>query len=294
MGIAADAPKITALAPWFGAKRNLAQAIVAELGEHRVYWELLCGSMAVLLAKPVASMETVNDLNGDLVNLARVIQDEELGLKLYRKLRRTLMSDTIHQEAAERWRSRGYRSEGACSFDAAYDFFLCSWLGRNGVAGTASYNQGFCIRFTANGGHGATRWANAVDSIPAWRRRLRGVTILCRDVFDLLPRIDDADRTTIYLDPPYVKKGAKYIHDFKPADHERLAAECRRFQRARVVVSYYEEPELDRWYRGWTKVCLKATKALVNQGKRDAKGSTDAPEVLLINGPSYTERQLFT
>lgn len=284
-----EAPKITALAPWFGAKRNLAARIVAELGDHRVYWEPFCGSMAILLAKPTATMETVNDLNGDLVNLAKVIQDDVLGPRLYRKLRRTLMSDTIHQEAAERWRSRGYRADGAESFDAAYDFFLCSWLGRNGVAGTTSYNQGFCIRFTANGGHGATRWASAVDSIPAWRKRLRGVTILCRDAFDLLPRIDDDPRMAMYVDPPYVKKGAKYIHDFASGDHKRLADELRRFGQARIIVSYYDEPELADWYAGWTTVRLKATKALVNQGARDEKVATEAPEVLLINGPSYTE-----
>jgi hypothetical protein len=32
--------------------------------------------MAVLMAKPAATMETVNDLHGDLVNLARVIAHE--------------------------------------------------------------------------------------------------------------------------------------------------------------------------------------------------------------------------
>lgn len=36
--------KIKALAPWFGAKRNLAPVIVGLLGEHRIYWEPFCGS----------------------------------------------------------------------------------------------------------------------------------------------------------------------------------------------------------------------------------------------------------
>lgn len=31
-------------------------------------------------------------------------------------------SDTLHREAAERWKSRGYRGDGASEFDAAYDF----------------------------------------------------------------------------------------------------------------------------------------------------------------------------
>lgn len=51
--------KVKALAPWFGGKRTLAPRVIAELGEHRDYWEPFCGSMAVLLAKPVATYETV-------------------------------------------------------------------------------------------------------------------------------------------------------------------------------------------------------------------------------------------
>ena len=279
--------KITALAPWFGGKRNLAPTIVEELGEHRVYWEPFCGSMAVLLAKPVCVMETVNDLHGDLVNLARVVQSETLGPALYRRLRRTLMCETLHREAAARHRERGYAGDGEPDLQAAYDYFLCAWLGRNGVAGTG-YNQGFCLRFTANGGQAARRTISVVDSIPAWRRRLRNVMVLCRDAFDLLPRIDDAPGTAIYVDPPYLKKGAKYVHDFEAPDHERLAKLLGRFKRSRVVVSYYADPQLADLYPGWTQREIVVSKALSVQGRR---GGTDskATEVLVINGPSHAK-----
>lgn len=53
-----DGMKIKALAPWFGGKRNMAERIVRELGEHRVYWGLCCGSLAVEMVKPPANMET--------------------------------------------------------------------------------------------------------------------------------------------------------------------------------------------------------------------------------------------
>lgn len=275
--------EVKAIAPWFGAKRNLADEIVRELGSHRVYWEPFCGSMAVLLAKPPCAMETVNDLNGDVVNLARVVQDSVLSVELHRRLELTLMSESLHREAALRWRSAGYRGDDKPDVDAAYDYFLCSWLGRNGVAGTSSYNQGFCVRYTANGGHSAKRWRSAIESIPAWWERLQNVTILCRDAFEVIGKIDDAPRTAIYVDPPYVRKGAKYIHDFRPEDHGRLADVLRRFKKSRVVVSYYDEPELAGWYEGWRKVPLKATKALVAQNMRGKAADVKAPEVLLIN-----------
>lgn len=287
--------KITALAPWFGAKRNMAEAIVGEIGPHRVYWEPFCGSMSVLLAKPPCVMETVNDLHGDLINLARVIQDGRLGSELYRRLRRTFMSDVLHREAADRYRTAGYGNDCVPNVDRAYDYFLCAWLGRNGVAGTGSYNQGFCVRYTANGGHAATRWTSVVESIPAWRRRLRNVTILCRDAFELLARLDDEPGAVVYLDPPYLVKGAKYVHDFADRQHEDLAVAVRRFRSARVVVSYYDHPRLKDLYPGWTKRTIEVTKSLVNQGMRDKGGAVKATEVLLINGPSLASehRPLF-
>lgn len=275
---------ITALAPWFGGKRTLAPRIVEALGKHTAYWEPFCGSMAVLFAKPSCSSETVNDLHGDLVNLARVIQDESTSVELYRLLYSTLCSETLHREAAERFRERGNRPcDTKPDVLRAYDYFLCSWNGRNGVAGTVSYNQGFCRRFTKNGGHAATRFTSAVESIPTWWERLRSVTVLNDEAIGLIERIEDAPGVSIYCDPPYLVKGAKYVHDFSAEDHWRLAAALTRFRHTRVVVSYYDHPLLAELYPGWQMDRIEVTKALAHQGMRGQSGVVKATEVLLIN-----------
>jgi DNA adenine methylase len=279
-----EAPKITALAPWFGSKRNLAPEIVRELGEHRVYWEPFCGSMSVLLAKPSCVMETANDLHGDLINLARVLKDEDLALDLYGRAARLVFHEDLFTEAAVRMKARG-RGDAPedADTDRAEDFLICSWFGRNGVAGTESYNQGFCVRYTANGGHSATRWRGVIESIPWWHRRLLNVTVLNRDAFALFERIADEDRAAIYCDAPYLVKNSKYVYDFAPEDHVRLAEALRRFKRARVVVSYYAHPLLAELYPGWRQREIEVTKSLVNQGLRDKGGAVKATEVLLVN-----------
>jgi DNA adenine methylase len=281
-------PPITALAPWFGSKRTLAPLIVHEAGPHVAWWEVFCGSMAVTLAKPPCAMETVNDLHGDLINLARCIKHPTLGPALYRRLRRWLASSVGLREAADACKTwaRGPATDEP-DIDRAEVYFATSWMGRNGVAGTQSYNQGFSRRFTKNGGHAAKRWGSAIDSIPAWRRRMRNLSILAEDGLSLLERIEDVPGVAIYCDPPYLVKGAKYVHDFAAGDHAKLANALMRFKRTRVVVSYYDHPDLAGLYPGWTLRRVYQTKALVNQGMRDAKGATVAPEVLLINGPSF-------
>jgi len=166
---------------------------------------------------------------------------------------------------------------------------VTAWIGRNGVAGTKDYNAGFCLRFTLKGGHAATRWRSVVDSLPAWHDRLRNVNILRRDAFELLPRIEDAPRTAIYVDPPYFHKSKRYRYDFEAEDHQRLAAALQRFRQARVVVSYYEDPSLDQLYPGWTQRRIPITKAMANQGRRGS-GASRAVEILLLNGPSVAEQ----
>jgi DNA adenine methylase len=286
------AMKIAALAPWYGSKRTLAPTIVEELGKHRAYWEPFCGSMAVLLAKPAARMETVNDLHGDLINLARCLADASTGPQLYRRLRRLLVSDETLREHDAVVRVGDYEGDGV-DVDRALAFFTTSWMGRNGEVGLAKGERGrqLAVRWTPNGGDSATRFASAIESIPAWRRRMRGVMVLRRDAFTILENIRDEDGTVVYADPPYLLKSDEYLYDFadgfmgEPNDHERLAAALCRFRRARVVVSYYDHPALEKLYPGFTcrRVYLNKNMASVTTGN----GKKTAPEVLLINGPSY-------
>lgn len=270
--------KIGAIAPYFGGKRTMAPQIVDMIGPHRAYWEPFCGSMAVLLAKPRCQMETANDLNGDLINLARTIQDQKAGASLYRQLRRTWVSQEIHQQSAEIITTKPFEPTP----ERAYWYFIYGWLGRNGSLGTTSGNN-FCVRYTANGGSPGKRFESAVESIPQWRERMRGVIILNLDAFEMLARIDDADGNAIYADPPYFTKGAKYEYDFDSVDHERLADLLQRFKKTRVVLSYYDHPAIDRLYPAWQKIDCSKTKSLVSAGKRDKGNTTVAPEVLLVN-----------
>lgn len=291
--------KIGALAPWFGGKRTLAPRIVAELGPHKFYVEPFCGSLAVLLAKKRAAMESVNDLHGDLINLARVLASDR-AVDLYERVSRMLMHESVHAECNARCCDTP--CEPASSIETVEErhvsragaYMAMSWMGRNGSAGTSAGNITMARRFTHNGGSGGLRWQSAVDSIPAWHQRLRGVSISNMNAFKLLERLADQDGTTIYLDPPYLRKSDKYIHDLKDEDHKRLRDSLARFQNARVILSYYDEPELREWYAGWTWVECPITKGLVNQGMRDEEGAVEAPEVLIINGPSLTQGGLFT
>ena len=282
--------KVTAILPYFGSKRRMADLIVSYLGKHKAYWEPFCGSLAVLLAKPESSHETVCDLNGDVTNLARVLQSG-LCESLYERCYRSVLCEALYLEAVERnkapltFHDQHYNPTEQLS--RAYYFLVRSWWGRNGMTGIKSKGDSLAVRYTSGGGHGGIRWRSVVESMPYWHERLRSVLVLNRDAFETIGSIADQPGTVIYCDPPYIVKEAKYVHDFAAGDHERLAVLLGKFKRARVVVSYYQHPTLAKLYPGWQVVDCQQTKFLRNGLKGDGAGtSSTAPEVLLINEPA--------
>ena len=297
--------KIKAIAPWFGGKRTMAPAIVQELGKHGQYFEPFCGSMAVLFAKQPSQKETVNDLHGDLINLACVIQSRPSAEILYERLERTLMSEGLLREAQAMLKDPEFVVEPSAvsltpdHVNRAYWYFLASWMGRNGTAGTARLDYQIAVRWTKGGGSPTVRFRNAVESIPWWHERLRNVVILQRDAFAILDRFEDCAATAIYVDAPYTAesrskgairngRGGKYLHEFNHADtlleqddHARLAEILRGYRKARIVVSYYDTPRIRELYDGWTFVDHTRQKHLHAQNGRGARPK-EAPEVLII------------
>ncbi len=313
-------PKIGALAPWFGGKRTLAPAIVVELGKHTQYFEPFCGSIAVLLAKTPSQKETVNDLHGDLINLARIIADPEAAPRLYDRLQRATVCEGLLEQAREELADRSLiPSDDLTSklVDRAYWYFLASWQARNGTAGAKRVDYQIAVRWTKSGGSPTVRWRNVVESLPAWHRRLQNVVILCRDAFRIIDRFEDVKETAIYVDPPYVadsrsgyRKGAgsdhKYLHEFdhgagghetdtlfamqKKDQHEQLRDVLAAYKHARVVVSYYDCERVRELYEGWTFVEHTQHKNLHTMATKGS-GKRLAPEVLILNGPSYARAE---
>lgn len=60
--------------PWIGGKTRLAKWILPLFPDHHCYVEPFCGAAALFFKKEASSIEVLNDVNGDIVNLYRVVQ----------------------------------------------------------------------------------------------------------------------------------------------------------------------------------------------------------------------------
>ena len=80
-----------------GSKWNIAKALVELIPEHHSYLEPFAGSMAVLFNKSPSAIETVNDLDSNVVNLFTCIQEDSE--KLARLVMTTPYSRQIYDES---------------------------------------------------------------------------------------------------------------------------------------------------------------------------------------------------
>ncbi|HDB9222916.1 TPA: DNA adenine methylase [Escherichia coli] len=62
------------IVPWIGGKRRLAKHILPLFPAHTCYVEPFCGAAALYFLKTPSKLEVINDINGELVNLYRVVK----------------------------------------------------------------------------------------------------------------------------------------------------------------------------------------------------------------------------
>lgn len=275
--------KIKALAPWFGSNRMLGEHVGSALNG--------CNWVAVLFAGGLCEVPhikartiVVNDLHRHAMNLAWVAADPRLGPMLYRRLRRLSFHPDTLTRAQAYCASMEHDSGMVASsvlLEWAQHYFVASWMGRNGKAGTSDeFSGGLALRFNANGGDSCTRYQNAVKSLVEWRRVLARCTFSVMDAFELLDRCEDSDGHAIYADPPFFGPGKAYKHNCGDSEadqvawHTRLRDHLARFEHTRVVCRFYDVELIRKLYADhrWNFVPLT--------GRKSTNG--EAPEVLVM------------
>lgn len=228
---------------WHGGKWKLADWIIANLPPHRVYVEPFGGAASVLLKKPRSYAEVYNDLDGEVVNLFRVVRDH--GEELRRALELTPFA---RDEFAESYRKAKDPLEQARRTVAR------AFMG----FGSNAHNKatGFRANSNRSGTTPARDWRNYPDALGAIIDRLQGVVIENRDAIDVV-QAHDGDETVHYVDPPYVSatrgKGGDYRHEMTDADHEQLALALHALRGA-VVLSGYRSALYDDLYSNWRRI----------------------------------------
>ncbi|RPK76382.1 D12 class N6 adenine-specific DNA methyltransferase [Streptomyces sp. ADI97-07] len=228
--------------PYFGGKQRLAPWIVSQLPEHDHYVEPFAGGLSVLMAKAPSRMETVNDLDGELMTFWRVLRDQPEQL-----IRACMLTPHSRGELAATWDPTGDDIELArriwCRLAQGRSGTLrnTGWRHYIDPAGSSTSMPGYLEAY--------------VNRLAAAAERLHAVSLENLPALDLITKYGKQPRVLLYVDPPYLGTtrgwGNNYRHEMKTdIEHQELAAallDCR----APVVLSGYDSPLYDGLFTGW-------------------------------------------
>lgn len=254
---------------YVGSKWNMANWIVGQMPEHTVYLEPYFGSGAVLFNKSPARIETVNDIDGNIVNLFKVIRDQPdelakvVSMTPYSREEYYLAYSALDRQLADLERARL--------------FLARCWMGRGGKTSDRTGWRHNIDPVTVNA---ISDWNMLPKTVQEAAVRLKQVQIEKQDALQLLGRYNRED-CLIYADPPYLLKTRTkrhYAHEMNDEQHVELLSVLKAHS-GYVLLSGYDNDLYNDMLNGWTKLTKMAT----------TEAATNKQEILWLN-PAVNEQ----
>ena len=197
-----------------GSKWNIAPRLVELIPEHHSYVEPFFGSGAVLFNKPVSDIETINDLDHDVVNLFRCIQEDA------ERLSRMVMTTPFSRE----------KYEDTYKLDA-WELMMPD----------EPYHKALRFLIQCWQGHG-------------FRTNGYMVQIENRPAVEVIERFNYSNVFMYIDPPYVLstRAGKQYKHEMTDADHEELLKALLQ-SKAKIMISGYESEMYNDYLNGWEK-----------------------------------------
>lgn len=229
-----------------GAKWGVAPWVISHFPEHRSYLEPFFGSGAVLFTKSRSAIETVNDIDGDVVNLFDWIRKDPA--RLAHAIRFTPYARDEYDRA---WAAQYTETD---NFRRAVNFYIRMMMGH----GFRTTGEKVGWKNDVQGreaAYAAKCWAKTPEVIIQAAERLRGVQIENRPAVELIRRFN-YQNVLIYADPPYMlgtrQNRKQYRHEMTDDDHMELL-EAIKAHRGPAIISWYDSDLYNRELKGWYK-----------------------------------------
>jgi DNA adenine methylase len=236
-----------------GAKWSISNWIIDTFPAHHSYLEPYFGSGAVFFNKRPSNIETINDLDDNVINLFDWIKNDPE--KLAHEIYWTPYSRKVYSNA--------YESLPTDSLQKALYFYIKCNMGH----GFRTTGEKVGWKNDVKGrerAYAARDWTNLPDKIMQAAERLRGVQIENMDAIELIKRFN-CPKVLIYCDPPYVlgtRHGKQYRHEITDEDHVKLLDALLQ-HKGYVAISGYRSCIYDDMLIGWHRIeCESRTQSL--------------------------------
>lgn len=261
------------LLKYHGAKWSASAWIVDKLPPHEIYLEPFFGSGAIFFNKVPARLETINDLDHNVVNLFRVIR--EMPEELAELIALTPWARDEYEIACMALDAlKACRTTSESDLHAARLFLVRCWQAFGTLTGQKT---GWRHSATGRCPVMPRQWAMLPERIQKAAGRLLEAQIECTDAVKLIEKYND-HKCLIYADPPYMPESRRkniYAVEMGVDGHAALLDALNRHSGSVVLSGYDSELYNDR-LKDWER--HETTKAVERGQSRR--------EVLWIKGAS--------
>lgn len=219
--------------PWLGGKRRLADKLIPLFPPHECYVEVFCGGAALYFLRPIAApVEVLNDVNGELINLYRVVQHylEEF----VRQFKWAITSRQVFK-----WLQMT-PTEPLTDIQRAARFY---YLQQHAFGGRVE-SQSFGTATTAP----AINLLRIEENLSAAHLRLAGGTMVENLPWHECAERYDRPHSFFYMDPPYWQTEG-YGVPFEFDQYQRMAEFMRQCQ-GKVMVSINDHQDIREVFAG--------------------------------------------
>lgn len=230
-----------------GAKWRIADWIISHFPEHKTYVEPYAGSAAVFFRKEPSRIETINDMDNDVINLFECIRKDSEKLAFlvtntpfsrceYETSRSDLVDDDFEKARKfliQSWQSFGYRTSEKTGW-------------KNDIVGR---EKAYAVR----------HWNQLPEAIFNVVDRLKQAQIECRPAIDVIRKYNKP-AVLLYVDPPYLlstRNRKQYKHEMTEQEHVELL-EVLSQHPGSVILSGYDNELYNEKLKGWEKSSIQS------------------------------------
>lgn len=250
--------KIRAPFAWVGGKSRLASQITEIFPAHTSYIEVFGGALSVFYAKRKSKIEILNDINGDLINLHRIIKTRPASLTA--EINTMLKSRELFYNI----KFKKIKPRSDIQRAAFYYYLISLSFG----AKTENFAMSKCVRSSKN----------IYKDFMLYSKRLKTAVIENMSYEKLIKEYDNKE-ALFYVDPPYVgtEKYYKTPNGFNINDHINLADILKNIK-GKFVLSYNDCEVVRDLYKDFKIKRIKTRYSL-----NAASKSRSANELIITN-----------
>lgn len=234
-----------------GAKWRVAEWLVSHFPKHQCYLEPFFGSGAAFFTKRPSSIEILNDIDCNVINLFEVMRN--CPLELCQQIELTPWSQDEYAAAVLVLRTAwNYRTALSTErLERARVFLIAHWqmFGRKNVTSRNAWSW----RYTKAP---VSVWNKLPERLELAANRLRNAQISNTDEIGLIQQCNQKD-VLVYCDPPYLGEtrshGRMYEHEMKEAAKHLELIEALQAHCGPAILSGYESSLYEAHLGNWTQ-----------------------------------------